>query len=243
MAKQKTKQGDERLENVEEALSKTELWIENHQKTLWIILIALLVVALGIFGITRYKQKRNETAKNTIFPAVVNFEEQAQQQVDYAQYYMQNENYAVALNGDGQNPGFLEIVDNYGSTRAGALAAYYAGVCYLKQRDYDNAITYLKKYDNNDQVLAPLALGMIGDCYLEKGDQENAASYYQKATKKNPNEYSTPMLLTKLAMTYELMGDNAKALEAYKTLKKDYPNALEASNATKNIAYLEQIMK
>jgi hypothetical protein len=34
MAKQNTKQGDERLENVEEALSKTELWIENNQKTL-----------------------------------------------------------------------------------------------------------------------------------------------------------------------------------------------------------------
>ena len=52
MAKQDTKQGDERLENVEEALSKTELWIEEHQKTLWGILIALLVIAFGIFGIT-----------------------------------------------------------------------------------------------------------------------------------------------------------------------------------------------
>ena len=50
MAKQDIKQVDERLENVEEALSKTELWIENNQKTLWIILIVLLVIAFGIFG-------------------------------------------------------------------------------------------------------------------------------------------------------------------------------------------------
>ena len=41
MAKQDTKQAEERLENVEEALSKTELWIENNQKTLWGILIAV----------------------------------------------------------------------------------------------------------------------------------------------------------------------------------------------------------
>ena len=74
MANQNTKQGDERLENVEEALSKTELWIENNQKTLWIILIVLLVIAFGIFGITKYNQKRNQEAMNQIFPQEISFE-------------------------------------------------------------------------------------------------------------------------------------------------------------------------
>ena len=242
MANKNTKQ-DDRLENVEEALSKTELWIENNQKTLWIILIALLAVALAVFGITKYNKNRNEKAKNLSYPQELTFEEQANKAVDFANYYMENENYATALNGDGQNEGLLDIVKNYGSTKAGNLAAYYAGVCYMKQGDYENAITYLKKYGNNDKVLAPLALGMIGDCYLELGDQHNAASYYQKAAKNNPNEFSTPMLLTKLAMTYEVMGEDAKALEAYKTLKKDFPLSSEATDATKNIAYLEEKLK
>ena len=74
MAKQNTKQGDERLENVEEALSKTELWIENNQKTLWIILIALLVAAFAIYGISKYKKSRNEAAKNLSFPQEISFE-------------------------------------------------------------------------------------------------------------------------------------------------------------------------
>ena len=208
MAKQNTKQGDERLENVEEALSKTELWIENNQKTLWIILIALLVQA-----------------------------------VDFASYYMENENYATALNGDGEKPGFLEIVKDYGSTKAGKLAAYYAGVCYLKQGNYNEAIEYFKKYTNDDKVLAPMSLGLIGDCYLQLGDQQNAVSYYEKATKKSPNEFTTPMYLQKLGMTYEIMGNNAKALDAYKTLKKDFPLSNEAFEINKNIAYLEEKMK
>ena len=243
MAKQNTKQGDERLENVEEALSKTELWIENNQKTLWIILIALLVVAFSIYGISRYRAKKNETAKNLSFPSEISFEEKATQAVDFASYYMQNEDYNTALNGDGEKVGFLSIVNEYGSTKAGKLAAYYAGLCYLKQGDYNNAIEYLKKYTNDDKVLAPLALGLIADCYLELGDQQNAVAYYEKAAKKNANDFTSPMHLVKLGMTYEIMGNYAKAMEAYKTLKNDYPNSNEAFEITKTIAYLEEKMK
>ena len=243
MAKQETKQVDERLENVEEALSKTELWIENNQKTLWIILIVLLVVAFGIFGITKYQQKRNQAAMNQIFPQQINFEEQATKAVDFASYYMENENYATALNGDDTNPGFIDIVSKYGSTKSGKLAAYYAGLCYMKEGDYNNAIEYFKKYTNEDKVLAPMALGLTGDCYLQLGDNQNAVSYYEKATKKSPNDFTTPMYLVKLGMTYEIMGNNAKALETYKTLKKDYPQSNEAFEISKNIANLEQKMK
>ncbi len=240
---QNTKQGDERLENVEEALSKTELWIENNQKTLWIILIALLVIAFSIYGFSRYKAKKNETAKNLSFPSEISFEEKATQAVDFASYYMQNEDYTTALNGDGEKVGFLNIVNEYGSTKAGKLAAYYAGLCYLKQGDYNNAIEYLKKYTNDDKVLSPLALGLIADCYLELGDQQNAVAYYEKAAKKNANDFTSPMHLVKLGMTYEIMGNYAKALETYKILKKDYPNSNEAFEITKTIAYLEEKMK
>ena len=228
MAKQNTKQGDERLENVEEALSKTELWIENNQKTLWIILIAVLVIAFGIFGITKYNKSRNEKAMNESY---------------MPQKYFEKEQYDIALNGDGNNVGFLDIVSKYGSTKAGKLAAYYAGISYMKQGNYSEAIDYLKKYTNNDKVLAPLALGAIGDCYMELGDNQNAADYYVKAANKNPNDFTSPLFLSKAGNTYELLGNYAKALETYKTLKKDFPLSNEAFEINKNIAYLEEKMK
>ena len=228
MAKQNTKQGDERLENVEEAISKTELWIEEHQKTLWIILIALLIIAFGIFGITKYKQKRNEKASAQIFKA---------------EQYFEKEQYDNALNGDGNNVGFLDIVKQYGSTKTGKLAAYYAGISYLKQGNYNEAINYLKKYTTDDEVLAPMALGAIGDCYLELGDHQNAVTYYNKAASKNANSFTSPMFLVKEGMTYEIMGNYAKALEAYKTLKKDFPLSNEAFEISKNIANMEEKMK
>ena len=113
----------------------------------------------------------------------------------------------------------------------------------MKQGNYNEAIEYLKKYDNNDQVFAPMALGLMGDCYLQLNDQQNAVAYYEKATHKNPNNFTTPMYLVKLGMTYEIMGNNAKALEAYKTLKKDYPLSNEALEIGKNIANLEEKLK
>ena len=229
MAKQDIiKQGDERLENVEEALSKTELWIENNQKTLWIILIALLLAAFAIFGITKYNQKRNQNAMNESF---------------MPQKYFEKEQYDLALNGDGNNVGFLDIVSKYGSTKAGKLASYYAGISYMKQGNYNDAIEYLKKDTNNDKVLAPLALGAIGDCYMELGDNQNAATYYGKAAAKNPNDFTGPIFLNTLGNTYEIMGDYAKALETYKSLKKDYPLSNEAFEISKNIANLEEKMK
>lgn len=228
MAKQDVKQRDERLENVEEALSKTELWIENNQKILWAILIALLLVALGIFGITKYKKNRNETASKLIYKA---------------QEYFGNEQYDMALNGDGNNVGLLDIVNSYGSTKTGKLASYYAGIAYLKQGNYKEAIEYLKKYNTNDQVLAPMALGAIGDCYMELEDLQNAASYYGKAAAKNPNDFTSPLFLAKQGNTYEMIGDYAKALQAYKTLKKDFPLSNEAFEINKNIANMEEKLK
>ena len=228
MAKQNVKQGEERLENVEEALSKTELWIENNQKTLWIILIALLVIAFGIYGVTKYKQKRDKAASSLIYKA---------------QDHFNKEEYDVALNGDGNNLGFLDIVNTYGSTKTGKLAAYYAGISYMKQGNYQDAIEYLKKYTNNDQVLAPLALGAIGDCYMELDDLHSAAQYYGKAARKNPNDFTSPLFLTKEGNTYEILGEYNKALDAYKTLKKDYPLSNEAFEISKNIANVEEKLK
>ena len=226
--KQNVNQGDERLENVEEALSKTELWIENNQKTLWIIFIAVLVIAFGIYGVSRYNKKRNENASAQIFKA---------------QQYFESEQFENALNGDGNNVGFLDIIDDYGSTKTGKLAAYYAGISYMKLGNYEEALNYLKKYNNNDQVLSAMALGAMGDCYMELNELQNAATYYGKAAAKNANDFTSPMFLMKQGLTYEILNDYAKALNVYQTLKNDYPSSSEAFEVSKNIANMQEKMK
>ena len=220
--------GEERLENVESALSKTELLIEEHQKLIYGIIAAVIVLAGIIWGLKALNDKKDRAASKEIFTA---------------QRYFEKESYDAALNGDGNYLGFTEVYDNYKSTKTGKLAAYYAGISNMKLGNYEEAIDYLKKFNGKDEILAPMALGAIGDCYMELDDLNSAASYYDKAANKSKNEFTGPLFLSKAGMTYEILGDYAKALNCYKTLKADYPLSNEAFEISKNIANLEEKLK
>jgi tetratricopeptide (TPR) repeat protein len=226
--KKDIQQGDERLENVESALSKTELWIEEHQKLIYGIIGAIIIIAGIIWGIKALNDKKDANASKEIFTA---------------QKYFDKESYEAALTGDGNYLGFTEVYDQYSNTKTGKLAAYYAGICNLKLGNYDEAIDYLKKFNGKDDILAPMALGAIGDCYMELDNMNEAVAYYEKAVAQSKDEFTGPMFLTKAGMTYEILGDYANALKCYKALKADYPLSNEAFEIGKSISRMEEMMK
>lgn len=229
MANKKDIQEDEkRLENVENALSKTELWIEEHQKLIYGIIAAVIIIAGIIWGLKALNDKKNANASKEIFTA---------------QKYFEKESYEAALTGDGNYLGFTEVYDQYKSTKTGKLAAYYAGISNMKLGNYNEAIDYLKKFTTKDEILAPMALGAIGDCYMELDDLNNAAANYMNAANKSKNNFTGPMFLSKAGLTYEILGEYAKALNCYKTLKTDYPMSNEAFEISKNIANMEAKLK
>ena len=219
---------EERLENVESALSKTELWIEEHQNLIYGIIAAVIVIAGIIWGLKALNDKKDRAASKEIFTA---------------QRYFEKESYEAALNGDGNYLGFTEVYDSYKNTKTGKLAAYYAGISNMKLGKYEEAIDYLKKFNGKDDILAPMALGAIGDCYMELDDLNNAVAYYEEAANKSKNDFTGPMFLNKAGMTYEILGNYAKALNCYKTIKADYPMSNEAFEISKNIANMEEKMK
>lgn len=224
MAKEVKNQNDG-LENVEQALSKTELFIEKNKNVLITILILAIVIVVAIIGYKKfYSDPRAEQAEKLMFKAESYFEQQE---------------YEKALKGNDNYSGFMEIVKDYGSTKSGNLARYYAGICYMKLGNFNDALEQLKNFNGNDKVFAPLALGAIGDCYAELDDINSAASYYMKAADKEANEFSSPYFLAKAGTAYRIAGDNAKALKAYEQLKEEYPNSNEAREAASVIEFLK----
>lgn len=228
MAK-KTNKTEDGIVAVEEALSKTEQFIEHNQKTLTIIISILVIVVLGFFGYTKlYVQP---------------LEKEAQSQMYTAEVYFQQDSMQKALYGDGNALGFIDITNEYGVTKAGKLANYYAGICYLNLGEFENAIDYLKDYSLNDHIISAMALGAIGDAYLELKDVSTAAKYYKDAAKKDMNEFTAPTFFLKAAMTYEMLEDYENALDMYKAIKENFGSSIEARDINKTITRLELLSK
>lgn len=219
MSKKEIKK-DDTLENVESALGKTEQFIEENQKTLTLIVLALVIIVGGYWAYKKlYVLPQNKEAQKLSFSA---------------QLYFERDSFHMALEGDGINPGFLEIADDFGQTQMGKLSNYYAGISYLHLGEYENAIEYLKKFKTDNEELAAVAAGAIGDSYLELGDKEEALSWYSKAVD-HKNLVTTPFYLLKEGNLYEQLGQNEKALESYQTIKDQYKNSSEAREIDKYI--------
>src|SRR5680860_803811 len=108
---------------LDEGAGRTEEWVAENQKWIYIIVGFAAVVVLGYLGWQRYIQEPKELeASNEMF--------QAQQYFDTALAGTGVESdslYNMALKGGEGKYGFLDIIDNYGRTNAGNLAQYYAG--------------------------------------------------------------------------------------------------------------------
>ena len=162
-------------------------------------------------------------------------EEEASSALYYTQRYFEKDSMDLVLNGDGKNPGAIDIADQYGSTKSGNLAKYYAGRAYLSKGDFKNALVYLKKTSFDDQMLAPLTVILIGDCQVELDQYEDAASNFMKAATMRKNDFSSPMALMKAGRTYEKLNKWDKALKAYELLKKEYKDTEYGNNIDKYI--------
>jgi len=212
---------DDNQIGIEVALTKSEQFIEDNQKTLSFIAIGIIVIISLYMSFQKfYIEPKEEDAKSSMF---------------VAEQYFQKDSFNLALNGDGNYFGFLDIIDSYKMTKASNLSKYYAGICYLQLGDYEDAISYLSKFSSKDIIISAIANGAIGDAYSELKDYNKAISYYEKATK-TPNNFSTPIYLNKAAQLYEEIGNYKKALSLYEIIKKEYSKSQEGRNIEKYIA-------
>lgn len=130
-----------------------------------------LIVVIGIyFGYNKFISEPKATeAANQIFGA---------------QNYFEKDSFNLALNGDGNVLGFIEIADKYSSTPSGNLANLYAGLSYLYTNEYDNAIKYLKN------SLPTTYYWLIWQLQISEMHTCNSV-----ITKKQPNTIRKPVLL------------------------------------------------
>lgn len=217
----KKKETAKGIENVEQTLTKTEQFLEQNYKPLLYVL-AGAVVLVGIVWLLRmYTSKKNDEALSQMF---------------MAEQYFGQDSLSLALNGDGNNLGFIDIAKEYKATRSGKLANFYAGACLMHLGQYEEAISYLNKYKLDDEVIAPQAKGLIGDAKVELGDNAAGIKNYIEAADMAENAFLTPIYLMKAGMLYEMESNWAEALKLYERIQEKYPESNEGRSIDKYIA-------
>tara|TARA_B100000287_G_scaffold177850_1_gene167895 strand:- start:1082 stop:1789 length:708 start_codon:yes stop_codon:yes gene_type:complete len=217
----------ENTEAINETLNKSEEFINKNKNKIYSVLGFLMILFLSFSIFSYLKTNQNNTAQEEMFQAV---------------YYFEKDSLVQALNGDGNNYGFLEIIDEYGLSDAANLSKFYAGASYLKLGNYDNAIKYLNDFSSSDLLIQARAYSLIGDSYVEINDYENAIYYFKKASNENPNEFFTPNYLLKLALVYEEIGDLGSALDTYEEIIKEFQNSPEYQTSLKNKSRIEGLL-
>jgi tetratricopeptide (TPR) repeat protein len=210
--------------DVEQAFSKTELFIEQNKKTILIVVGSIIAIIAGYLA---YK-----------YWYVAGQEVEAKKEMYKAEDFFGKDSLNLAMNGDVKTGavGFIQIVDDYSATPSGNLAEYYLGICYLKQGKFEDAIAHLEEFNGKDQIVGPLATAAIGDANMELGKTDEAISYYLKAAEQNNNNFDTPICLKKAAMAYEDKQNYADAIKIYERIKNEFSETTEGKEMDKYIA-------
>ncbi|MBE3084907.1 MAG: tetratricopeptide repeat protein [Bacteroidetes bacterium] len=228
MAKNKKDENPQTISNVEQTLTRTEHFLEENYKTL-LTGLGVIIALVGIFWLGKlYLNKRND---------------EAQSQIYQAEKYLEMDSLNLALNGDGNYLGFLDIAKDYKFTNTGNLARYSAGICYLHLGEYQQAIDFLNKYSKKDKVLGSLAIGATGDAYVELGDVDKGVAKYVEAADFAKNSFNTPLFLMKAGEIYELNGKYSEALKVYERIESEYPLSTEGTTIEKYIARVKLLIK
>src|SRR5687767_4711984 len=102
-----------------------DFWTKYNKQIM--IACTVIIVAVGGYFIYQnfFKSPKEAKAADAMFKA---------------EEYYRMDSVNLALNGDGQYPGFLRIISQYGGTGTAKLSNFYAGVCYIKLNDNEKAL-------------------------------------------------------------------------------------------------------
>ena len=206
-------------------MTKTEQFLEKNAKQVGIAIGAVVLVVLAVFAYTTYIVAPNSA--------------EAGKEMSKAIKWFETDSMALALNGNSDHAGFLDIMDEYSGTPAGNSAHYYAGLAYFSQGSFQDAIEILDGYSASDVATAAMAKGVIGDAFAELGQMDDAADYYKKAANATDNNFTTPLFLWKAGLALEAQGDANKAVSLYQRIADDYPKSRQAAGIESVIAALK----
>lgn len=195
----------------ESFVAKTIAFFTKYNKIVYGVIIGILIIISGILAFNKfYLTPKSEKASLLILKPIEKF------------MMGDSTSVLIALEGDDEIDGFLTIAKGYSLTKTANTANYFAGLCYLKLNDKEEALNYLLKFKHKEDIHWYACQAVIGDIYDDLGDSKNAVKFYQKAVDGATDPYFTPITLFKLGQMYEREEKWEQALETYTRIEKEF---------------------
>ncbi len=122
----------------------------------------------------------------------------------------------------------LSMSENYSGTNSASRGVYLLAYTYFQKGEYENAVTYFKKYLDdyaNDPILTDAAYSGLGACYEQMGKFADAAQSYEKGATKFVDHFNAPQQLMDAARCYVSINRIADARNCYETVIEKYPES------------------
>jgi len=224
MANQNSQQGAPVAE--EQTLNQSEAFFLKYKKAIIAAVVALVAIIAGVVLYRTYVSGPNEQKASTML-------------AKGQQYFMAGD-YQKALNGDSASyKGFLNVVNEYGSTKAGNLANLYVGLCYANLDKWKEAAQYIEKFSGaDDDMVSPAAIGALGNVYAHLNQLDKAVTTLKKAAESADNNSLSPTFLIQAGEILESQGKKDEALKLYQQVKDKYFNSMQYQTID---AYIERV--
>ncbi len=202
--------------------------VASHQTLLWIVVSAAIVVALAVFGWSNYTQRQTAKASASLDDAMKVFQARIRAPGEAANpgevtYVDEKNKYTDA------EKKFLDVANQYGRTKPGQVARYYAALSEIQLKEYAAAEKNLSQLSSADENLAGLARFQLAGVYLQENKQAEAVAIYKQLADKPSVFVPKAMVLLTLADHYR-KSDPAQAAKLYNEVKTEFPDAAQQAD-------------
>jgi predicted negative regulator of RcsB-dependent stress response len=197
--------------------------VASHQRILWAVVTAALVVALGVFGWSSYTKRQTAKASAALDDAMKVFQARVRAPGEQAEpgeitYVDEKNKFSDA------DKKFLGVASQYGRTKPGQIARYYAALSEIQLKQYPAAENNLGQLSGADASLAGLARFQLAGVYLQENKDAQAVDIYKQLADKPTEFVPKAMALLALADHYR-KNDPAEAAKLYNQVKVEFPDA------------------
>lgn len=203
MAKKNESETRTSLDDINDQLTGLELKVQDNQKKImWGIVAVLAVVCLILIWIYAVRRPGIEAADTAIGQADMTLN-------------LGNDSLALVQ--------YKQVADDYGYD-AGNRAALNAAILLYNNKNYEEAINYLKKYDPKESLIGASSQSLMGDCYVNLKQYDKAIDCFRKAAKLSDNNpHYTPVFLMKEATVQRELKNYKAEAGLYREIETKYP--------------------